>query len=51
MKKIDNAISEIKVEFLHGVTSKSVKERKEGCHCNGRIKSINHWECENDKII
>jgi len=51
MKKVYRAINVTREEVYHGVTSKSVQERKEEGHCNGRTKTISHWDCENDKII
>ena len=51
MKKVYRAINVTKGEVYHGVTSKTIQERKEEGHCNGRTKAIKHWNCDKDKII
>ncbi|MBW8049945.1 MAG: hypothetical protein FVQ77_06330 [Cytophagales bacterium] len=49
MWHVYRAINRTKKEIYHGV-SEDPKARKEGAHCKGYTKAINHWDCDKDKI-
>jgi predicted GIY-YIG superfamily endonuclease len=47
--KVYRAINVTKREVYHGV-SENIEKRKQE-HCSGSTKSLEHWDCGNDKII
>jgi hypothetical protein len=49
MVHVYRAINRTKGEVYHGV-SKQPTARKDGSHCRGGTKSLNHWDCNYDDI-